>query len=375
MGLKDIRKHILENLFFPKKVVIDRPGVIINQIARRYSKIRVRHRIIFFFEDIVARVQLKTLEEIGAEKTNELWYKIGKDFGVRYLLLANAKRPPVFLTDDVLNYMLAGFRSGGFSVAENIFHDEKNKSLILEGGNNLFCRKSGIGACSSGLISAIFSFLHGENIEGLMTDCSPDYSKIVLNPKWNSTYVPNISDIEPAKDYEKKNFSIASGSSKLASFREFVNFKKIKIDSFGKFNLMGKSVVPMECGFLGLMMRHYDDIGLGDFLRKLIIDFSREIAKDILNDIETYADKIKFVKNMFSALGWGILHIRKKEKCIFVDLLCPPVTRFNFTGSDLVLNGFLDVIFDKKVGIVDTKHHKCGSSSSCYKLKIHYRIQ
>jgi len=129
--VENIRDYIFNKIFAPRTFIIDQPGIIYNVLAKKYGRGESKKRIIWYFEDTLANLQIATIKKLGFEKTNKLWYEIGKDTGLRYLLLSKAKTPPQFLTSTILNYILSANRAGGMSIAEKINY--KNKKLTLEG--------------------------------------------------------------------------------------------------------------------------------------------------------------------------------------------------------------------------------------------------
>jgi len=113
--------YFFEKLIFPKRFIIDRPGVLINQLSRKYGGAKSQHRTLFVFEDIIAGLQLDTIKEIGMEATKEMWYKIGKDVGIQYMALGETKRVSKRMLPIVVNYVFSGFRASGMSVATEVF--------------------------------------------------------------------------------------------------------------------------------------------------------------------------------------------------------------------------------------------------------------
>lgn len=164
MQHSSIKDYLFNKLFFPKVVKIDKPGIIYTISDRKFGNPGARKRIIWHFEDIVVNLILETVKELGKKKTQELWYKIGKDVGTRYLLLAKIKPLPLFILNHVIVYIFQSLKAGGFSLAEDIKYNSKKRSLVLRGNNNIICRKTKI-CTAEGIISALFSFLNKENIE------------------------------------------------------------------------------------------------------------------------------------------------------------------------------------------------------------------
>ena len=90
--VKNIQKYLFNKLFFPKVVIIDKPGIIINKTIGKFGKEGTKTRVIYIFEDIYSELQLETIKDLGKDKTDLLWYKIGKDVIIRYFFLAKMKK-------------------------------------------------------------------------------------------------------------------------------------------------------------------------------------------------------------------------------------------------------------------------------------------
>lgn len=362
----DVKRYLFDKLIFPKTLVINKPGIIYTKQGRKFGSSNTRRRLVFHFEDIIANLQLETKKEFGKKKTEELWYKIGKDVGMRYMLISKAKIPPSFLIPSIVEYIFNGLKSGGLSLAENVDYNHKNKSLILNGRDNFICRKSGI--CSAaGSVSMIFSFLTGENIEAeVKCENCPEKCIVLINKNIKTKYIPNSNELKPLVDYKKLNFpDKISLFSKLPSFENLMTFNKIKVDS-GKFNFLGKTILPTEAGFLGLIVEHYVKINKKYLLEKGLVEGAQNIARDIFKDNLTINDKINTLKTILGAFGWGIPNYQKKDGKIIFDFLYPPRTRYSYLYQALVINGYLNYIFDKKFEI------KKINSSEKFRIRIEY---
>jgi DNA topoisomerase IB len=95
--VENIKSYILNKLFFPKVVVIDKPGMFYSETSKKYGKSTSRKRQIWHFEDISVNLYLETAKRLGEEKAGELWYKIGKETSVGYLLFTKIKKMPNLL--------------------------------------------------------------------------------------------------------------------------------------------------------------------------------------------------------------------------------------------------------------------------------------
>ena len=198
MRIRDIKRFILEKGFFPKVVLINRPGVIINKIVQKYGGKSSINRMAYIFEDSLVNLQLDTIKKIGPEKTSELWYRIGKDMSLSYLLVSKAKRPPKIIFYDVLEYLFNRLAISGISVGTNVIFNSNRFLLILRGKNNVVCRKTGLGSVFAGFASGVMTFLTGEEIEAEKTKCcyKDNYCEIIVSRKIPKKYPINYERLK-----------------------------------------------------------------------------------------------------------------------------------------------------------------------------------
>src|SRR3989339_1843298 len=89
MGLKN---YLFGKLIFPKVFIIDQPGIIINKTIGRFGKEGVKTRVVYNFEYIAVNLYLETVKKIGKKKTDDLWYRIGKERGKKNFLFFFEKK-------------------------------------------------------------------------------------------------------------------------------------------------------------------------------------------------------------------------------------------------------------------------------------------
>lgn len=353
--IKNLRDFIFGKMFFPKVAVIDKPGIIISKSSSKYGGRESKRRNVWIFEDTLANLQLETIKEIGKEKTDELWYKIGKDASTRYLLLAKVKKVPDFLFPLIIEYIFNNLRTAGLSAAEKI--EYKKDAVTLRGKDNVICRKSNVGSLMSGVVSGIVSCLKGYNIEAdsICNNC-PNKCSIILSEKIRKKYIPRIARLIPAKDYYILNFLLYNKfKTTMFSFSDLYKFKKIWVDKSGKFFYLNLNILPIEIGWCGLASYHYEKINRIDVFKKGIVEESEKIARTLLNEIPTIAKKIETILNILCAFGWGIPYYKKEDNVIIFDFVCPPITEYGFLYYALVLNGILNYCFNKKFSIKNIK--------------------
>ena len=355
--MKNIKQFILRKLFFPKVAVIDQPGIIYNLLSRKYGGKKSRKRIVFIFEDIFAEIQKEAIKQIGAKEASELFYKIGKDFGVSFMLLGKAKKVPYFLLPEVMEYITNNFKGGGFSITDNLDVDIKQKRILFSGKNNLICRKTTDPSFFIGVAAGVVSLLLGKNVEGV-SKCGtcPNECKGIVRDDLPQRHVPDINKLMPDKKYELMNFPHdMSAVDHLVSFRKLIKFKKIKIAESGKFQLNGFTICPAPPQVTCLTMKHFEEIGRRDILKKALFRSADKIINTLAKEIPGHHDKIKIINSLILALGWGIPDCQKKGDIIKFYIQYPPFDKLGFHYQALQLNAFLSAIFKKKLRLVKLK--------------------
>jgi hypothetical protein len=347
---KNIKDYILNKLFFPKVATIDKPGMIYNVISKRYGRGHSKKRIVFHFEDIIANLQLETIKELGKEKTEELWHKIGKDVGTRYMLLSKAKKPPSFLMPTVIRYIFESYRAAGMSLCENIIYDHKEKSLILKGKNSLICRKTKIGTINTGLVSSVLSFFLKENIE-TETKCSncPQNCHIKSIKKEKSQYVEDTKDLMPLANLTKLNFPDKSfhGKEDFKSYSTLLKFGKISIGESGKQEFIGKTIAPAPFEFTELISHNYQKINAKAILKEGVKREAENLFRDLTKNQTKLIDKFNMFNTICTGFGWGLPYCKRNKNELTLTLVCPPISKFGFAFNIYTLNGFLNAIFKR----------------------------
>lgn len=361
----------MNNLLFPRKLIIDNPGIIINKFFRMYGEAHSQIRTIFYFEDILVNLQLETIKELGKERASELFYRMGKDMGKRYLLLAKAKKPPSFLLPLIIEHIFMGFRVSGLSLAENIKFNKNNNSLILEGDDSIVSRKSKDANMYGGIISSFFSFLIGENIEAeSFCENQTDHCRMVLNPENKQRYVSTLILSESDKEFYKLNFpSNINYTGNMYSFKDLMKFKKISILKEGKFYFKNRNIIPTPIDFPSLISSYYLKDNR-EILERGLINGAESITKDLINEEDSPEKKIKNLLSLLCALGWGFPTYKIYEKELEFTFLYPPLMKKDFLYPSLVLNGFINYIFKNKFLI-----KKTDFSFNPIKVKIQYSVK
>ncbi|MBS3087394.1 hypothetical protein J4226_02255 [Candidatus Pacearchaeota archaeon] len=359
MIFTNFKKFILRELIFPKTLIVDYPGVIINNTIRRFGKGNVRTRTSYYFEDIYSNLYLDSLREMGKEEADLLWYKIGKDSSLRYLLFLGDNKFSDNIVGLVLEHCLNTIRSTGFSFSGSFSYDSKKKFLKISGGKNVICRKTGSGSLVAGIVAGIMTYFQRENFEAeaFCGDCS-NFCIVKSCPEIEMKYFPNIEELRPMKNYASLNFSFVNSSKNFNSFGDLVKFNKIYINNDeSKIFFLGKAVLTSEIGLGELFLKNYIQIGKLDLFERSVIKSSEVLFKD-LTENEDLEYKLKFVSNLISGFGWGIPHFKKRGNVVILFIVNPLRTRYGVSHIKYIINGFLNQMYGKNFKIKKSENQE-----------------
>ncbi len=349
----NFKDYWVRKLLFPKKVLIDEPGVITNCVMRKYGGVKSRQRMVFFFEDILVNLQKKSEIELGHKDVCEMWYEVGKDVGARYLLLSGIKKVPHFLFGIVFDYIFSGFYGGGQSFAKRFTFDIKNMEFLFEGSNNILCRKTANGHFSAGVVSGIISFVIGKNIEATTSCVCPGACRISVNKNNKEKYILSKTRLLPDFNYLKFNFPAHGLHERNAySFNDMVKFNKIKLIQ-GKWTIEGEFLIPGEVGMLGIINDAFVKRGIGEVFDSGVVEGAEVLAKKLLME-ENVNINFKKIAILFSALGMGTIKFKFKDK-IEVRIKSPPYSKYGFNYIIFFLNGFVNVAVGRTMHLVSKK--------------------
>jgi hypothetical protein len=355
MLFQDIKHFFYEKLLFPEILVISNPGIIYNKSVSKFGKEKTRTRVAWFFESIYADLYKDTIKK---KKTEELWYKIGKDLTLRYCLFSNQKKLQQVDPEIILEFLFNNYKSSGFSFAEKLLFNEKK--LKVTGKNNLLCRKYKNGSLMSGVVSGTISYILGENIEAkaLCKNC-PKNCHIIASKKIKEKHTPSLKDLAPEEKYFEKNFrKPLEIPTNLPSFTNLLKFKKVTVSKKDhKFYLRKRTILTSEIGLPEIFFENYKNIGEEKLIKDSIIKNSRELFSSISKKEKTEKEKLKLLKNIISGFGWGLPIFQENSKKIYLNLKNPPQTKYGDTHLLLVIHGFLESIFSKKFKMRKKDHN------------------
>ncbi|MBU0758208.1 MAG: hypothetical protein KKF44_09125 [Nanoarchaeota archaeon] len=346
--MKNIRITIFKKLFFPKTVLIDSPGLITSKTNKRFSSKEKHKRIIFDFEDVIADLYNDTVRAFGHKKTEELWYKVGKDVGTAYMSFSGKLNIPAFLIPTTLNIIFDILKTSGASGFDEIKYNAKTRNLILSGSDNGYCRKTQSSSMAAGLVSGILSYLLKQNIEaeGKCKDC-PKQCLIIAKPKIKPTYVSNTKKLRTILEYNKVNPApVKKQLTNSNSFSDLLKFKKIHISDRGKVSYLGNIIIPTSPEFIEIISYNYDSFSCKEILGDSVKNATFRLASKVFLQKEK-VKKFCELQSLFSALGFGHILMRKAGKFTYLDLLGQPFNKYGYYFLSNYLEGFLEFIYEK----------------------------
>lgn len=351
--MTETHNYWIKKLLFPKKILIDEPGIITNCVMRRYGGIKSRQRVTVFFEDIISNLQMQSIKKLGKAKASKIWYDGGKAAIERYFFLACTKAASPVIFDSVLTYVLNGFQSSGFSALKN-YKKTKNK-IVFNGNNNIICRKTGDSSFMCGFLSGTLGSLTGSNFKvvGECKNCPEacSFSCTNGNTKYNS-FKHGIS----VEKYNADNFpEVYAIGKRLGTFRGFMKFNKIDIKSKNGLAYKGKRIILTENGCFELPIKELKKAGGEELMEKGIKDEAEKICASILSS-KTKKEKMNELLNLLSAFGWGKPSCKIDSSKLRFKFLNPPINKCGSNYLIYLLNGFINNIFEKKFKFDKIKH-------------------
>lgn len=363
MGAGNLREEILKHLFFSRVSLIDRPGILINRFYIGFGLLELKRRMTYFFEDPLVDLHIEIGKKIGERNSGKLFYEIGKDCGTVFAAQMFPKKLPKNIIFMFFSKILERFRFLGYTITEIIEFDKPNLRIMLRGKDNLICRKCGNGHIFAGVLAGLLSEMLKENIEAEKTRCSYDdmFCEIRIDKRIKEIYAPDkkrLVDGIADKSYDKINFPENINSiEKRVSFSEFMQFKKVLIDNYGKYYFENKSIIMTDINFPSVIGAGLVQRGYRETMEKSLVKSSEAIFRNINKNLRQEYEKTNFTLNFLSAMGWGLPYIAKSRHKNSTELKCTllyaPRTKFGFHYFSSTLNGFINSAFNNRFRLIE----------------------
>jgi hypothetical protein len=343
----DTKKYNFKKLYFSQFVIINNPGIIISKSFNFVNNLGRKIRVVYTFEKIYVDLYFNTLQKIGKEKTDELWYRVGKDISIRYLLM-NKKFFSLSKFEKIIKHFQEIFRWGGLDFLENLNYDLNKKYFEFSCNNNLFCKKIGNFSFMEGFASGLISFILRENLEAeSFYNKKTGFYKIIICSSFKKKHAPNFSFLKIYSKYNLNFLEIDKFKSSLSSFSDFLRFNLIKLDSGNKFLFKGETIIFSEIGFPEIFAMEYKQMGYKKIFENSVKKSCEELCDFYLLKLKSSEEKTKLFRNLMSAFGFGEIYLRKEKNKIRVSFLKSIYINFDLIFLKSVINGFLNYIYKK----------------------------
>lgn len=338
------RKQIDDCKAMILNMILDKPAFIINNNGK------IKKRIGLHSENIIVRIHLDIIKEIGIRKYNLVTRKIGQQMGQRLVQLEVGNTHHENVIKDIENF-------SRFFIFHGIFLkkiDTRREKIIFESQKTAISRMTGSHELYLGLFESAISIVAGSEYKGFLKKIKNDTFTYTFKKTNNKKYKPIFiakplnCEIGPIKDVE------------AASFMDLVKFKKIKIDKTYRFYINGSPMFFADTNFLNALHSEYKKYIKKDRLKKIVINSARQYAKKIMPDYEL-EKKITFLKNIFSALGWGEIRHKKNKNKYKVKIMRFPQSKYNLEYETLVIIGYISACFKIapnkiKINLIENKN-------------------
>ncbi|MFW5886581.1 MAG: hypothetical protein ACOCUL_02375 [Bacteroidota bacterium] len=339
----NVTKFFFREIVSPRIFVMDKPGIVYNVLASKYSTNTAKKRVVFHFEDIEAHLEYAAEKKLGKKTASSLFYRYGKESGMRYMLTGGKKKIPSWKIPVLVDFIFSAYKMAGMSFAENVFYD--NEIIQLKGWNNVGCRKTANPSYFAGVVAGIMTYLIGKNVEAFES-CECPKCSIVAKPVSKAFHLVNENDLLPMTGYSKYNFPNEDLKTGFCSLTDLIKFKKIDFGEKHCFKYKNQVLIPIEAGMIELIFEHYKNAGLKEFAGQEIIRGAEILAEKI------NVGELKNLKNILSAFGYGIPEVKVKNK-ISVSLYNAPVCKYGFYYHAYIINGLLNYVYGKKFELLE----------------------
>ncbi len=357
----DIKKHFFRKFVFPRILIIDRPGLIVSKNFNNLNSRAHKMRVVYNFEDFYVNLYFDTLKKLGKEKTEKMWYKMGKDLGIRYFLFNGLTSFPFSKVTLALKYFQAMFIMIGMGFCKNLNYNISTKKYIFWGNNNIITRKTKNTSYIEGILAGVLSFITKENLEskGFYDEFSGE-GKIIVDKKFPQRYSPDFLSLKIDSRYKFNFYQPNKITSNLHSFSDLLKFKIIQIDEGKKFYFGKYSLLPTEISLIEIIAKTYFDMGEGELFRRSTIKFIKNLCFDIFKNFGDANKKMKFFRNIISAFGFGEIYFRKEGNNIRVDFLNFIFTEFGLYYLKSFINGFVNYFYEGEYSFDFDKNYFSG---------------
>ena len=343
---EDLWNYWVKKLLFPKKFIIDSPGMLLSKTYLEYGNNNKR-RMIYYFEDEIANLQIQTSQKIGETASKKLWYKIGKEIGKQFSYSVKIVNKSPEKQNELINHIFQNLSSIGLSAANKIKYNCNKQTLVLTGKENIVCRKTNSPELILGIVNGIMSSVLNKTtrIKAYCKKC-PRHCKLFINVASDV----NSNNIN-LKKYNYTNVIKHNKDKESLSFANLIKFNKINFSN--KISFLEQTITLSTLDFFDIIISNYSNIEELSLLQNSLLKTSYKKIKCFLKNIQDTKVKINFVINMLTAFGWGkITYKKEQENIIFIFNNIPSIYDKSLNVKEYfylesILIGYMNFIFQK----------------------------
>lgn len=370
MPLKDsIVSWYIQNIFLPKREIIDKPGFIVTTFTEDKETTYLRE--IFVSEMLFEEIENKVVQEYG-EIGKQVLYSAGKKFGYTYAQISTF--PSINMVSEKefkdFAYFLVRYIEGMFSTKAKHSIDVENKIFEISFGDYIVCRHNGLGyIMGSGGTAGIWSYaLQDASIEGIQLKCQgrgDNECKFLCSPQkimgekgLDCLCETNMTKLEYGEEYKAINI-IRDTTYSHNSLKDLLDSGFFEYEQ-GMLTFNSIRFFPVESHILYILENEILRLENGEkFLFQVCMGYGRRIAKLYTGD-----DWVSFLADFFPALGFGDIAVLDFEQPKIASMFYPWTT-FSDKSKYIIFRGMISGIISELSG-VETVLGSCDSDLGEY---------
>jgi hypothetical protein len=274
-------------------------------VGRLINKFKIKkRRDVLFFHDIF----IQYIVECGKRHNTEM-QKVGRDWMALYFKLlvppVVKKLPPIIVLNTIMRKIWANL--GLIDYYQIDKHDDKIEVITK---NEVTTKRAGKNRLMIGFHEGILSILFNSRVECVKS----------LQEKKICRYAFKITK-EPfnirSKNKIKYDLLNDSPQTEGISLKDALKNRIFELKEKNKIYFRGKEVYPIENTLFHLLSNEY-------VLSDRIPFISYEFFKDIIEPYSSAEKKLKLLKTLLHAMGWGIIKIIMQQNEILIEINYPP---------------------------------------------------
>jgi hypothetical protein len=345
----------IKNIILPGTEDFSTPGYIFTKLTNDPKQTILRD--VFFPEDLIIELELKTVEKRSMEGRKCL-YAIGKNCGYTYAKFSGMetiKTKPD--KKDIEKYMrlILLFIAGTYGSDLAYELDVERKIHRFSFTEYVVCKKNGIGEIFfSGSATGIADWVQQDTqLEGTQIECIGRGDKrctlLVALPEkikelgYTAFEVPELLEVKMTEEYFQFNKPLPTKSVK-SSLNELIANKIMTFDNL-KLLFNNKRFFECDCHYVYILEHLYQD---DETLFNVSFHFYKQLGEEIRDKLTK-----EYISDFLGAIGWGDIIIYSKEN-VYINHY-PYTTLYNKTTYPIIrgmLSGFLTALYQEDIRLL-----------------------